>query len=82
MSSSYAANISNNVVENLIVIPDLANDDVSVAEYCLTLGLEGTWIAASDSGFRYNYPGIGFHLTKARVSMARSSRRNRSRRGR
>lgn len=62
---AHAARInSDNIVEQVIVIPDGlgdgAEDDASVQAFCNGIGLPGTWVRTSyNATIRGKYAGIG-----------------------
>lgn len=58
---AHAANIENDMVRRVIVIPFMDDDDAKVTEYCNAIGLPGVWLDCSYLGSRRKfYPGPGF----------------------
>ena len=49
------------VVRSVIVIPYQGDTDEAVTAYCNSIGLEGTWLDTSYTGFRRGmFAGIGY----------------------
>jgi len=64
---AHAAKIEDNIVREVIVIPDnLGGDenDAAIEAYIHGIGIEGSWIRtsynAAENGFRKMYAGIGY----------------------
>jgi hypothetical protein len=58
--NGYAAQVENNVVVEVIVIPAMDQDDAVITAYCNMIGIPGTWLYTSLSGeVRGKYAGIG-----------------------
>jgi hypothetical protein len=61
---AHAAKIENNVVTEVIVVPDnldSTESDAAIENYIHSIGLTGTWIRTSyNSNIRGSYAGIGF----------------------
>jgi hypothetical protein len=59
--NAHAARIEDGIVREIIVIPYMDDDDAKITEYCNSIGLAGTWIDCSYTGFRRGcYPGQGY----------------------
>jgi len=57
---AHAARIENGTVRQVIVIPNMDDDDTKITEYCNRIGLPGTWVDTSYTGSRRGkYAGLG-----------------------
>ena len=61
---AHAARIEDNIVREVIVVPDdldATESDAAIEAYIHSIGLSGTWIRTSYNGnIRGTYAGIGF----------------------
>ena len=61
---AHAARIEDNIVREVIVVPDdldATESDAAIEAYIHSIGLQGTWIRTSYNGnIRGTYAGIGF----------------------
>lgn len=58
--NAHAAKIQDGIVLEVIVIPYCDDDDVTITQYCNSVGLEGTWIDTSYKGARRGkFAGVG-----------------------